>query len=620
MHLTYAYNVVVSGRGNMITKLRRYLADRSGAYAPLFAIMSVPLFGTAAAAVEYSRVLEAKFELQHALDAAALAAAKELSVSTDQGYLQQYARDFFDANLDDTLDTNLVNFTFQMSQAQSGGSSIVLSANYNFKTIMAGVIGVDDIDMTVGAEVAAGNRTVEVAIVVDNSGSMSTMSGSPAISRLERAQDAAAALVESLHAISNLSNKPEPVKIGIVPFGGSVNVGPQYRGANWMDMKGFSSIHHENLDWLGTNPGSDPWPGAQVVSDGYKSAAVNWNTAGPNPPDPLPDDVVAINSNWLTRWMLYDRLNIVWKGCVEMRPWPFNENDAGPDDMSPDSLFVPMFAPDEPKRVVSNEDYDYRNEYLDDFKRPGGTSVAVNSANSGSTSKQYNRQSWTNKYTQEAFLLTGGGNIKAGSMRNNNMGDYGPNQGCTTNPLLPLTAVKQAALDAVAAMNAGGYTNVQEGIAWGWRILSLGSPFKEGRPYNFPENDKYLIVLTDGNNTYPGQWTMNETEYYSWGYGRDDRVMVNSNGAWSNTNAMDVHTAATCANIKAQMNAENEPAIKIFTIAYDVPSGSSVKQLLYDCASTGRDGKKYYYDVQGNAIAATMAAIGNEISDLRISK
>jgi Flp pilus assembly protein TadG len=603
----------------MLIRLRRFLAEQSGAYAPLFAILSVPLFGTAAAAVEYSRVLEAQFQLQHALDAAALATAKELAKSVDQKYLQQYARDFFDANLDATLDPAEVNFTFQMNQGQSGGSNIKVSANYNYKTVMAGVIGVDDIDMTVRAEVAAGNRTVEVAIVMDNSGSMSTMSGWPAKSRLARSQEAASALIDSLHAIANLSNKPDPVKIGIVPFGGSVNVGPQYRGANWMDMKGFSSIHHENLDWLGAKAGTDPWPDAQVVSDGFKSASTNWNEVGPNPPDPLPPDVVAVNSNWLTRWTLYDRLNIAWKGCVEMRPWPFNETDAGPNDMSPDSLFVPMFAPDEPERVANNEDYDYQNEYLNDFKRPGGTNVPTDDTNSGSTSKQHIRQSWTNKYTPEALLVSGG-KIRAGTKRSNDIGDYGPNQGCTTNPLLPMTTVKQDALDSVSAMKAGGFTNVQEGIAWGWRILSPGAPFKEGRPYKFPENDKYLIVLTDGNNTYPGQSTLNETEYYAWGYGRDDRVMDNAGGAWSNTKAMDVHTAATCANIKKEKNADDESAIKIFTIAYDVPSGSSVKQLLYDCASTGRDGNKYYYDVQGSAIAAAMAAIGSEISDLRISK
>jgi hypothetical protein len=161
---------------------------------------------------------------------------------------------------------------------------------------------------------------------------------------------------------------------------------------------------------------------------------------------------------------------------------------------------------------------------------------------------------------------------------------------------------------------------VQEGIAWGWRVLSAGEPFAQGRAYSEPENQKYLIVLTDGNNTYPGQSTNNETEFYSWGYGKHDRVMDNATSAYSNTNAMDIHTAATCANIKALANAEGGEAIRIFTIAYDVPDGSSVKSLLYDCASASPDGGKYYYDVSGDAIADAMAAIGNEISDLRISK
>ncbi len=84
--------------------------------------------------------------------------------------------------------------------------------------------------------------------------------------------------------------------------------------------------------------------------------------------------------------------------------------------------------------------------------------------------------------------------------------------------------------------------------------------------------------------------------------------------------AMNIHTATTCENIKAIYDADNEPAYKIFTIAYDVPNGSSVKSLLDGCASTKKDGSKYYYDVAGDALAGAMRAIGNEISDLRISQ
>jgi len=59
---------------------------------------------------------------------------------------------------------------------------------------------------------------------------------------------------------------------------------------------------------------------------------------------------------------------------------------------------------------------------------------------------------------------------------------------------------------------------------------------------------------------------------------------------------------------------------KIFTIVYDVADGSSVKSLLQECASIGKYGERYYYDVQGDAIVEAMAAIGSVISELRVAR
>ena len=47
-----------------------------------------------------------------------------------------------------------------------------------------------------------------------------------------------------------------------------------------------------------------------------------------------------------------------------------------------------------------------------------------------------------------------------------------------------------------------GNTNVPEGMAWGWRTVSSNEPFTEGRPNSEKGNDKVVIVLTDGANTY----------------------------------------------------------------------------------------------------------------------
>lgn len=603
----------------MLSTIRNFLEDRSAAYGPMFALLAIPLFGSAAAAVEYSRIFETKAGLQNALDAAALATAKELSVSQDQAYLAQYARDFFDANLDSTLDPNDITFTFGYQLSETGGNVVKLTARYDYKTVMAGVIGVYNIDMGIAAVVAAGNKTVEVAIVLDNSGSMSSYTGSTYQTRLEMAKTAATSLVNSLHTVASLSNKPDPVKIAVVPFAGSVNIGSKYRGADWLDMHGWSSIHHENLDWTGTASNGDSWPNAVTTGDGYKSASTTTVSVGPNPPETLPTSVTSYTTTWLSRWTLFDTLETDWAGCVEMRPWPYHTTDDTPDELVPDTLYVPMFAPDEPERVNSSEDRDYRNNYLEDYVRPG-TDYPQTTDTYGNYDKQLNREYWAAKYNTDALATDSHGNLILGKTRNSNFGDYGPNMGCTTGPIQELTTDKQTAIDAIAAMDAGGYTNVQAGLAWGWRALSYAAPFTEGRPYSTPENDKYLIILTDGNNTYPGQSTLNDTEYYSWGYGKNERVKDGTTGWQSNVGAMDIHTQTTCDNIKAITDGDNEAAIKIFTIAYDVPDGSSVKTLLYNCASTSKNGVKYYYDVSGDAIADAMESIGNEISDLRIAQ
>ena len=54
----------------------------------------------------------------------------------------------------------------------------------------------------------------------------------------------------------------------------------------------------------------------------------------------------------------------------------------------------------------------------------------------------------------------------------------------------------------ITAMQPLGGTDVPEGMVWGWRTLSSYAPFTGGRPEVENGNDKVLIVLTDGANTY----------------------------------------------------------------------------------------------------------------------
>ena len=144
-----------------------------------------------------------------------------------------------------------------------------------------------------------------------------------------------------------------------------------------------------------------------------------------------------------------------WAGCVEARPYPYNDNDATPVKSTPATLFVPMFAPDEPGSGSAP------NNYWPDLLT--GTNYL-------------DRQ----KYWQKYFIAPPQ-EIDAA------VGDDGPNASCTTKPITPLTDVSvTAGVTAVKAsideMSPTGNTNVPEGTAWGWRVLSSGSRSpKDGR-------------------------------------------------------------------------------------------------------------------------------------------
>lgn len=601
--------------------LKAFIVNEAANFGLIFALSSPVLVGGAVAAVETTTLIRSRVQLQNALDAAALATGKHLAETTDAGELEAYARDFFKANLHPGLDQNRVTLQFSLIDNPDAAKRIRLEADYDYPRVMGSLFGADDITLDIGSEVTAGNKTIEVAIVIDNSGSMNSYTGGTTDTRLEKAQEAAKALATQLFSLTAISNKPDPVQISVVPFASSVNIGPANRGAGFMDMNGWSSIHHENFDWEATAKRGDDWPLLQPLSGGWRGLVDGANTAPPSGGG-------AVQTDWLTRWSLFDAIDEDWAGCVEMRPWPHHAQDTAPSSLNPDTLFVPMFAPDEAERLTSNEDRDYINDYLDEYRRAYSHSLTYNyygrhyleyfipgeGYNYNNFTRQHWRQGWTMKYNMDARLSRLGNSISR------DMGRYGPNMMCTTTPLTELTNNPVVVENAIDAMVGAGFTNIQAGIAWAWRTLSAGEPFTRGRGYNEIENDKYIIVLTDGNNTYPNQSTRNQSQYTSWGYEKDGRIFDGTSGTSSLTVAMDEHTATTCANLKAIQDADNESAYKIFTIAYDVPDGSSVKALLYGCASTRPDGGKYYYDVSGNALSAAMQAIGNEISDLRISQ
>jgi Flp pilus assembly protein TadG len=626
--------------------LRRFLSDTRGNYMLMTAAAMVPILGGLAVAVDYTEMSRQRQLTLNALDAAGIATARRVIDGATDEELVAYAQDFFEANLGgiDPADTTL---TVTLPQNNAGGGTLKLKADLRyepyfmpaFTALLGKESGTTEISFDATSEIRLKN-TLEVALVLDNSGSMDFTGSGSGKKRLVLLKDAAKELVDKLSGqASQMKQVSKPVQFGVVPFAASVNVGSQYASASWMDTEGRSPIHHENFNWTAFTTNNKK---IELIGGVYRKKGSDWN---------------AEEGEIVTRFTLFDEMKRItgygtkseyqcsgygwrrscrwvdvtdydnptyspyasWQGCVEARPVPYNRDDTPPNSSNPETLYVPMFAPDETD--VSYGWWGAMGNYWDDVF-PAATDEL--------------RQRYTPKYFEPNDTTSAGPG-------------EGPNGSCTTKPITPLTDVTTSVgldtvKDAIDDMAASGATNVPEGIAWGWRVVSGGLPFNEGRADTERGNDKVVIVLTDGENTYytPGSLgyedrANNKSIYSAFGYaGREQPgesksrlfmdTTVNSTN-YSNSNysaAMNEHMLATCGNAK-------DNGVIVMTVALDLSTSNTAQKeqiaSLRECSSDSRFRRdpsdptkpaKLFWNTTGGNLSDTFKEIADELSNLRI--
>lgn len=658
---------------------RKFLKDESGNYALMTAVAIVPILAGLGLAVDYSALLRQRAEVQNAVDASCVATGRRVVDGATNAQLIQYAEDFFEANLK-TIDPADTDVEVTLPDSDTGGGILTVKANFTFEPKVMGVWknlpnlsglynrmigdGADSVttsyDMPIDCQLRLKN-TSEVALVLDNSGSMDNYGGGSSKKRITLLKDAAKYLVEELARQSaKIKQVSKPVQFAVVPFSASVNIGPELQSESWMDTYGISPIHHENFDWsqmtearknLNANTDGEPRWVEKVEGVWYKRGE-GWGETEDQPISrfSLYADMIAQTGREQTSYTCtkyrkngtcqtgYWNYSYTvsqyssWQGCVEERPYPYNVNDAAPTAAVPATLYVPMFAPDEPGNVWSH-DLNNDGDTYDTGESTGGFSY---SNSWWSDYQQNNNASPRQKDMQKYFKVKPYGASSGGS---------GPNMSCTTPPITPLTDVTTTAgmdtvLDAIDAMAPTGMTNVPDGMAWGWRTVSSGEPFAEGRPETEKGNDKVLIVLTDGLNTYSdlndsSDPVGNKTTYASYGYNgvdyagsSDPRMYLGTSSAVSKstfsssnyTKAMNEHMDQLCANAKAAK-------IKVFTVGLDLNPTSDAAAIssLQACASESKfrknaNGtyKKLFWNTTGADLLDVFKTIADELSNLRI--
>ena len=117
--------------------LSRFMKDRRGGVAPMFAIAVVPVLGLGGAAVDYSRANSVRAGLQPALDATSLAMAK-LAPTLTQSELQQKTTAYFNAMFNHPEAKNLV---LTPSYTTAGGTQLTIAISGSVDTTFMKIMG-----------------------------------------------------------------------------------------------------------------------------------------------------------------------------------------------------------------------------------------------------------------------------------------------------------------------------------------------------------------------------------------------------------------------------------------------------------------------------------------------
>ncbi len=601
--------------------LRRFVSDRKGNVSLLFAVSLIPMIGAGGAAVDYARASNARAKMQSALDAGAIAAAKDFTVLTNsqikqrvEGFLTDLPASQFSVQPSVTVlstDPNMVSVVAEAC-VKLAFSSFVSTVNPCIKSR-------SDVERPT-------ENYLEIALVLDNSGSMSG-------SKIDAAKAAAKNFTQS---VFNGQSDPQKVKVSVVPFTLTVNAGSGMNVASDpnLDRNGQSSIHWENLLPVGTPPP------AGVTS----------------------------------RFSLYEQLGETWSGCFEMRPGTWGLNDAPPTGAVGDSLFVPMFAPDEPgpraatwvresllNQQKNGNTYNLNNSYLNDDGSEtinydwssGAESSSTRAACSAPISSNFSLpfssptaswqdKNWLNRASANIckynLANTAGGPSGRKSISNtggvNNGAGRGPNYMCNARPLQRLTATQGSAISKINEMTADGNTNILEGLMWGWRTISPNAPYGDGRAYNWNSqvaigpgssirNRKFIIVMTDGDNYWASQDNPNKSIYSPFGYYRNNRLQAGINSDWDATLAMNAKARTACDNIKALRDKDNNEAVKIVTIGFSTPGqqiSSTGLQLLQDCASMEGGQRLFYTATNATELSQVFSLIAANIGKLKLTR
>jgi Flp pilus assembly protein TadG len=229
--------------------LKRFGCNRRGAVAIIFALCLIPLCLAGGAAIDLGRAYLVKSRLGYALDAAGLAVGA--ATTNDEDELAVIMQSFFDANYPAAELGVPVVPTLVLTD-----SEVSLYATADVDTTLMNVVGINSLTVSAETLIIRETKGLEVALVLDNTGSMGTF-------KMNDLKDASGIFLDILFGDDD---ENDLLKVAVVPFSGSVNVGSDFDSE-------FLNRDFDNNDWEPAD-----WGGCVMARGGRRDR----NDAAPN--------------------------------------------------------------------------------------------------------------------------------------------------------------------------------------------------------------------------------------------------------------------------------------------------------------------------------------------------
>ncbi len=280
---------------------REFAKSNRGASAVIIAFLAIPIFGAIGLSIDMGRAYVLKSKLSTAIDAAGLAVGRNIFAPTD-AEIYADAQKYFDANFPSGfMGTEPILMNAETVQWDETRENITINVAADMNTTFMNIMGRPVLTVGSTTEIKRSNRGMELALVLDITGSMNEKATGSQKTRLQVLKESAKKLTAILYGNEDVQDK---LWMSIIPYNTQVNIGVQ------------------NIGFLKTADRNNMLSNAASIftKDSYRDTALGRDVNG----DGTNDTVYG------------------WMGCVEMR----DHLDGGTKDMSddiPNNDFVPYF-------------------------------------------------------------------------------------------------------------------------------------------------------------------------------------------------------------------------------------------------------------------------------------